>query len=87
MASIEGLSAAVASLTSEVAAMHVENQQESNMLDNTELKVAALASAQDLQAAIDAQAALNNTHEQEVASARRQLLQPEPKVDQYGRQA
>ena len=66
MASIEGLSAAVASLTSEVAAMHVENQQKSNMLDNIEMKVGALASAQDLQAVLDAQAVLNNTHDQKL---------------------
>ena len=66
MTSIEGLSAAVASLTSEVAAMHVENKQKPNMLDNIESIIAALASTQDLQAVIDAQAALNNTHEQKL---------------------
>ena len=52
MTSVEDLSAAVASLTREVAAMHIE------------MKVGALPSAQYLQEVIDAQALLNNTRDQ-----------------------
>ena len=86
MTSVEDVSAAVASLTSEMAAMHVENQQKPNMLDKIKMKVGALASAQDLQAVIDAQAVLNNTHDQKLLAQGCNYFNLNQKADRYRRQ-
>ena len=64
MATIENLSSTLASLNGIVPAMQVENQQKSYDLSLMQAQVASMATAQDLQAIKDAQAALNLANDQ-----------------------
>ena len=69
MATIESLSSTVTSLNSMVTGLQVENQQKS--YDVSIMQATRTATAQDLQAVKDAQAALNQANDQ-----RRALVHP-----------